>query len=109
MVSVGSCLIMLVSMRVFDLYKELATVDPSRIAAGVVTGIGFLGGGAIIRSGDSVKGLTTAATIWVASAIGLACGCGFFNGAGITAVVAFIVLSVFHKLEGKLFKEQLTK
>ncbi len=66
------------------------TLDPSRIAAQVVTGIGFLGAGAIIRQGLSIRGLTTAATLWIAAALGLAAGAGFYSGAVIaTAVVLF--------------------
>ena len=66
------------------------TLDPSRIAAQVVTGIGFLGAGAIIRYGFSVKGLTTAATLWISAAVGLAAGAGFYSGAVIaTALVLF--------------------
>ena len=63
LVSLASCLIMLTSLYVFDIYKEVASVDPGRIAAGIITGIGFLGAGAIIRSGEVIKGLTTAATL----------------------------------------------
>ncbi len=66
------------------------TLDPSRIAAQVVTGIGFLGAGAIIRQGFSIKGLTTAATLWISAAVGLAAGAGFYSGAVIaTALVLF--------------------
>lgn len=104
LVSLGSCLIMLVSIHIFEVYKDMTTVDPGRIAAGVVTGIGFLGAGTIIRSGDSVRGLTTAATIWFSSAIGLACGCGFFYGAAISAVMALIVLLFLLQLENLLKK-----
>jgi putative Mg2+ transporter-C (MgtC) family protein len=76
------------------------TLDPSRIAAQVVTGIGFLGAGAIIRQGFSVKGLTTAATLWIAAAVGLAAGAGFYSGAVIaTGVVLFALypLRVFSR------------
>jgi putative Mg2+ transporter-C (MgtC) family protein len=64
--------------------------DPTRVAAQIVTGIGFLGAGAIIRQGFIVRGLTTAATLWVVAAIGLAVGAGYYSGAVIaTAVVLF--------------------
>ena len=78
LVCLGSTLIMLTSIYVFDIYKDIGPVDPSRMAAGVITGIGFIGAGAIIRYGMAVKGLTTAATLWVTSAVGLAIGCGFY-------------------------------
>lgn len=86
-------------MHIFDIYRGMATVDPSRIAAQVVTGMGFLGAGAILRSGDTVKGLTTAASLWVVSAIGLAIGCGFYFAAVITTILAFVALVVFSKME----------
>ena len=66
--------------------------DPTRIAAQVVTGIGFLGAGAIIRQGLSVRGLTTAATLWVVAAIGMATGAGFYTGAVITTILVLFSL-----------------
>jgi len=88
-------LIMLISVYVFRLYRGEAQVDPSRIAAQVVSGIGFLGAGTIIRSGAGVKGLTTAAGLWTASGIGLACGLGYFHAALIGTFVTLVVLIVF--------------
>ena len=70
--------------------RQRATVDPTRIAAQIVTGIGFLGAGAIIRSGLSVRGLTTAASLWIVAAIGMACGAGYYWAAVIgTALTVF--------------------
>ena len=78
---------------VASIYGFGATVDPSRVAAGIVTGIGFLGAGAIIRREEGlVAGLTTAATIWVVAAIGLAAGAGLYVVSSVTAVIALIVL-----------------
>ena len=73
-------------------YAHVGTADPSRIASGVVTGIGFLGAGAIIRYGSSIRGLTTAASIWAVAAIGLAVGGGMYEAAGITTAVALATL-----------------
>ena len=73
--------------------------DPTRVAAQVVTGIGFLGGGAIVRAGFTTKGLTTAASLWVTAAIGLAVGLKAWLAAALTTVVAVIVLYVIHRLE----------
>ena len=73
-------------------------MDPARIAAGVVTGIGFLGAGTIIRSGESVKGLTTAASLWTVSGIGLAIGCGFYIAGWVTAIIAFATLYFLRKI-----------
>ncbi|PIV39746.1 MAG: hypothetical protein COS29_00930 [Candidatus Omnitrophica bacterium CG02_land_8_20_14_3_00__42_8] len=98
LVSVGSALIMLVSMHIFDIYSGKAPVDPARIAAGVVTGIGFLGAGTIIRSGESVRGLTTAASLWTVSGIGLAIGCGFYIAGWAAAIIAFAALYFLRKI-----------
>lgn len=98
LVSMGSSLIMLISMYIFEIYAGKAPVDPARIAAGVVTGIGFLGAGTIIRSGESVKGLTTAASLWTVSGIGLAVGCGFYIAGWATAIIALVTLYLLRKI-----------
>jgi len=97
LVCVGSCLIMLTSLHVFDIYKSVANMDPTRIAAGVITGIGFLGAGTIMRSPEGVKGLTTASSLWVVAALGLSIGCGFFK---VSVVVNLRVLLVLLFLGG---------
>jgi putative Mg2+ transporter-C (MgtC) family protein len=73
-------------------------IDMTRVAAGVITGIGFLGAGVIFRRGVDVKGLTTAATIWVASGVGLLVGIGLYIIATISTVVIILVLHTFHYL-----------
>lgn len=80
--------------------------DPSRIASQIVTGIGFLGAGAIIRTGGSIHGLTTAATVWVNAAIGVAVGGGEYHLAAIATGVTLGVLLVLHPLEGWLAKRR---
>jgi len=99
LVCLGSSLMMIISADIFLIYKGLAAVDPSRIAAQVVTGIGFLGAGAIIRDQQKVRGLTTAAGIWAVSGIGLACGLGLFKPAIVTTLLILIVLVLFKRLE----------
>lgn len=99
LVCVGSALIMLVSIYVYEAYKESVSLDPSRIAAGVVTGIGFLGAGAIIRSAEGNRGLTSAASVWVSAAIGLAVGCGYLSAGLAATVIAFLTLSFLKKVE----------
>lgn len=89
LVSVGSTLFMLVSLYIHHLYLE---ADPARIASSIVSGIGFLGAGTIIREGVSVKGLTTAASLWTVSGIGMAVGGGFYFSALVTTTIVFIVL-----------------
>lgn len=103
LVCLGSCLIMLTSIYVFDIFKGVTSVDPARIAAGVITGIGFLGAGAIIRSGEAVKGLTTAASLWIVAGIGLAVGCGFYLAAIISSILALIVLLFLRHVERFVF------
>ncbi len=102
LVALGSCLIMLTSLYVFAIYKDQVTLDPARIAAGVVTGIGFLGAGTIIREPDGVRGLTTAASLWVVAGIGLAVGVGFNKVAIYTTVLVLVVLHFLRYVEGSL-------
>jgi putative Mg2+ transporter-C (MgtC) family protein len=73
--------------------------DPTRIASNVIVGIGFLGAGAILKEGPIVHGLTTAATIWVAGALGLLIGVGFFGGAVLLTVSTLVILQVFGRIE----------
>jgi putative Mg2+ transporter-C (MgtC) family protein len=81
--------------------RQLGTVlDPTRIAAQIVTGIGFLGAGAIIRQGLSVRGLTTAAGLWVVAAIGMAAGAGYYSAAAITTGVVLVGLGPLRWVEG---------
>ena len=106
LVSLGSCLIMLTSLYIFDIYRDIADLDPARIAAGVVTGIGFLGAGAIIRYGVAVKGLTTAACLWIAAAVGLATGCGFYTAAFTTVILVVVVLWLLRRIETSIVKKK---
>ncbi len=109
LVSLGSCLIMLTSIYISDIYKNVATVDPSRIAAGVITGIGFLGAGAIIKEKEreAVKGLTTAASLWVVAGIGLATGCGFYSAAFFTMVMALVTLFFLGSFEKNILSKDM--
>ena len=85
-------------------FRSGITLDPTRIAAQIVTGIGFLGAGAIIRQGITVRGLTTAAGLWVAAAIGMAAGAGYFVGAVLAMAVALIGLGPLRLVEGGLIR-----
>jgi len=108
LVSIGAALFTLVSAYGFsDFHFSNAsgiTYDPTRIAAQVVTGIGFLGAGAIIRQGLSVRGLTTAASLWVVAAIGLATGAGYYSAALITTVVVLVSLWPLRILAFRIFE-----
>jgi putative Mg2+ transporter-C (MgtC) family protein len=109
LVCLGSCLIMLTSIYISDIYKNGPMVDPSRIAAGVITGIGFLGAGAIIREREkeAVKGLTTAASLWVVAGIGLASGCGFYIAAFFTAALALVTLFFLGYFERNILSKKI--
>jgi len=99
LVSVGSTLIMLVSV-----YGVPEGADPARIAAQVVSGVGFLGAGTILRTGNSIKGLTTAASLWVCAGIGLAIGSGFYLGGIVTAIIVVLSLVVLGKFEKNVLR-----
>lgn len=100
-VCVGACLIMIVSAFGFgdSLTSRNVVLDPSRVAAQVVSGIGFLGAGAILARGEIVRGLTTAASIWTVAAIGLAVGGGLYFAAGASTAVIIVILAGIKPLE----------
>ncbi len=104
LVAVGSCLVMIVSAFGFAdiLGTRNVVLDPSRIAAQVVSGIGFLGAGTILLRKEIVKGLTTAAAIWVVAAIGLACGAGLLLEATFTTILTIAVLTLLQPLRQRV-------
>lgn len=101
LVSVGSCLVMIVSAFGFAdiLGGQNIVLDPSRIAAQVVSGIGFVGAGCILLRGEIVRGLTTAASLWTVAAIGLAVGGGLYIGATAATLIVLIILAGVKPLE----------
>ena len=102
LVSLGSAIFTVASAYGFEGFlnsgANVVRADPTRIAAQIVTGIGFLGAGAIIRDGMNVRGLTTAATLWTVAAVGLCCGSGYYAAAAIGALVVLIALWPFRIL-----------
>lgn len=100
LVSVGSTLIMMVSIFGFG-----GEGDPGRLASQVVSGIGFLGAGTIIRTGNDIKGLTTAASLWVCAGIGLAIGAGYYLGGIVTTVIVLISLIALGSIEKKVSRK----
>jgi len=112
LVALGSALFMIISVHGFDdLPKDQMTLrkDPARIAAQVVTGIGFIGAGTIIFRKNVVSGLTTAAGLWVTAAIGLACGVGMYALAAVSTLLVIICFEAFnfflHRIRGKKEEE----
>ncbi len=113
LIGVGSTLLVLTSYYVSDIHSYAHQADPTRIIAAIVTGVGFLCAGTIIRSGDNVvSGLTTSASMWVVSCIGMAVGAGYYTAAFIATFIVFWVLyglrSIEKKLE-KIFSDQAEK
>jgi len=110
LVSLGSCLYVLTSIQFYRIYGDFSGtgavgVDPGRVAAQVVAGIGFLGAGAIIREKVSIRGLTTAACLWLAAAIGVACGVGMFGISLLVTIMSLVSLLLLKKVEMKLTRD----
>ena len=108
MVSVGSCLIMIVSAFGFSdiLGTENVSLDPSRVASQVISGIGFIGAGTILfLKQGAIRGLTTASGLWTVAAIGLATGGGLYFAAGATTIIALIILWALKPLEQVYFRK----
>ena len=110
LVAMGSALVMIVSLHFAETYTDSTSmvirIDPARVAYGVMTGVGFLGAGAMIRYGINVRGMTTAACLWCTAAVGLAVGFGMFPAAIATTVIVLIALLLLSKLEKTLPSRQ---
>jgi len=106
MVCLGSCLLMLLSIYGFSAFVDEVNVrvDPARLAAAVITGVGFLGAGTILHTGRGITGLTTAASVWVVSAIGLGVGAGFYFASSVATAMVLFVLWAMNKLERKYIR-----
>ncbi len=106
LVCMASSLLMLVGIYQNEWFSqalvETVRIDPTRMAQGIMTGIGFLGAGVIMKEGLSVRGLTTAASIWITAAIGILAGVGFYSAVIIVSVLTLGTLSVFRWIESKL-------
>lgn len=102
LVCMGSALAMIVSLEMYYQFHATVTADPGRIAAQVVSGIGFIGAGTIIREGATIRGLTTAAGIWVVGCIGLAIGAGLYLPAIATSILVLFILIYFVRFEERI-------
>ena len=107
LIALGAASLMLLSIWIPQNFSERG--DPGRIAAQVVSGIGFLGAGAIIRLGSNIRGLTTAASLWLTAAIGLTIGAGMYVTAVTAEFLALVTLFVLHKVEDKIFPDDWVK
>ncbi|HEY6097539.1 MAG TPA: MgtC/SapB family protein [Candidatus Deferrimicrobium sp.] len=106
LVCVASSLLMLVTMYQAKWFTgvpiDTVRIDPTRMAQGVMTGIGFLGAGVIMREGLTVRGLTTAASIWTTAAIGILAGVGFYSAVLVGSIITIGILTVFRKVENRM-------
>lgn len=103
LVALGACAVMITGQLIFIQYKAMGgNPDPSRLSAQVITGVGFLGAGTILREGTNVKGLTTAASLWAVACLGIAAGGGYYSVAIAGMVFIFATLTIFEVLQVKL-------
>src|ERR1700750_327107 len=105
LVCIASAVLMLLAVYQatwFNASAEVVRVDPTRMAQGIMTGIGFFGAGVIVKEGASVRGLTTAASIWITAAIGILAGVGFYFPVVIATVLTLGTLSLFRLIEARM-------
>ena len=103
LVALGACAVMITGQMIFSQYNAYgATPDPSRLSAQVITGVGFLGAGTIMREGANVKGLTTAASLWAVACLGIAAGGGYYAVALCGMVFVFVTLTLLELFQNKL-------
>ena len=108
MVGLGAAMFTMVTLKLYEAAIETGMpgrLDPLRVIEGVVGGIGFLGAGTIIQARGSVKGITTAATIWVVGAFGIACGLGYYVLAGVNLGFALVILTLVGMVEKRLLDQ----
>ena len=101
LVSIGATTVMISGLMMFRDYSGISNMDPSRLGAQVISGIGFLGAGTILREGSTVKGLTTAASMWAVGCIGLVVGGGYYELSIISTLTVFVTLKIFGKVQYK--------
>ncbi len=108
MVCLGSCIFTILSIYGFSTAVTLYPLgDPSRVAAQIITGIGFIGAGTVLRQGLTVTGLTTASTLWIVAAIGMACGCGKLSIAVVSTILAVAILVLIRIIEVRILPRSL--
>jgi putative Mg2+ transporter-C (MgtC) family protein len=106
LVALGSCAAMLTNEYLFRKYSHLSTMDISRMGSYVISGIGFLGAGSIIKDGFHIRGLTTAAGLWVVACLGIAAGAGFYLGAGAGTLLVVLILAFLKTVEAKFIRRK---
>ncbi len=109
LVGLGACVFTILSIYGFEMHitpDTIGTNDPARIAAQIITGIGFIGAGTVMRHGSNVSGITTAATLWVCASMGMSCGCGQYFVAIITSLATLVVLILIRRLEKNILSKR---
>lgn len=109
LVCVGAALVMITSEFLFNKYSGLTNADPARLGAQVISGIGFLGAGTIMKEGVTVKGLTTAASLWAVSCVGIAVGIGFYVAAIAATVIIYITLISLKRMQITITEKKFKK
>ncbi len=111
LVCTGACVFTILSIYGFKMAETagfVGTNDPARIAAQIITGIGFIGAGTVMRSGTNILGITTAATLWVCAAVGMACGTGEFSLAAIATISTMAILTLIRIFEKKVIRQRIS-
>lgn len=106
LVCLGSAVVMLSNLILFEQYSGRTNMDPARFGAQVISGIGFLGAGTIIKEGFSVRGLTTAASLWAVACIGLVIGAGHYSLAVFSTIMVLVILEIFSRVEKRYQKNR---
>ncbi|MDR2038233.1 MAG: MgtC/SapB family protein [Bacteroidales bacterium] len=109
LICLAATLLMMLSIYIPQQYEDFKNGDPGRIAAQIITGVGFLGAGAIIKIGSNIRGLTTAASIWLISAIGMGIGAGLYLISGIVAFLMLFILIVLERFEKRIIPDYTTR
>jgi len=105
LVALGACVVAITGELIFNQYHGMgATPDPARLSAQVISGVGFLGAGTILREGPTVKGLTTAASLWAIACLGIAAGCGYYTVALMGMVFILVTLTILEVIQNKLMR-----
>lgn len=103
-VTISACVAILINFHIFELVGGKTTMDPGRMASYVISGIGFLGAGTIMKEGSSIKGLTTAASIWASAMIGLACGVKMYKLSIVFTILVLFALLAVNRINHKFIK-----
>ena len=109
LVSIGACMVSIMSLLTFNEFSSVTNMDPTRLTAQVLSGVGFLGAGAILKTNNGIKGLTTAASVWLTAVIGISIGYGYLHLSLTVWLSLMIILYAFKLFEKAIFKKKKKK